>query len=322
MTEPEYMGEVASALDEAFRKEQSKPLRRAYLRSLDMAVRENRIGPSFAQLWVVDRVGQGRWEIWTHFRPWIDRLGERAMPAIFDYLDAIGDAKKASISLPQILRLHGDWFRGNPDLWGKVGYALANSGLHAECCDWLADAPERADAEGWVLANLASSLRHLGRDGEAIAVSREAVLRGGQDHTWSWHLSLAAFGEALSGNAADARELHARLGEGEIQDSFRVMDQLTNALCAVLEASDAPSSKRAFRREVSRLRKELPGMIQPDDRLKRHYADTVASMARRARCWLPWWWRTWPGQLGNLITWIVVVLTVGYYLIASRGCHE
>jgi tetratricopeptide (TPR) repeat protein len=298
VAEPDYLTETSATVDAAFREDLSARARRAYEGCLEHAVKQRRIGTSFARLWTLEQVRAKRWKAWRHFGDWIERLGQRALPAILAYLDGIGDAGKAKAAVPALLRAHGDFLRSDTDAWGKAGYAMTSSGLHAESAAWLADAPARPDAEGWILANLTSSLRHLGREDEAIAVSRAVVARGLHDQTWDWHLSLAAYGATLAGNADEARELLGGIDRDALPATYEVIARMAEALCRVIEG-DTPATRRsAFLREMPEMRRYLRETIRPDGRLRRTYRRTARTMAARAGAWLRWWWRPWPGEIG------------------------
>lgn len=310
--ETEYVYETSNTIHRAFQEKMPRKMRQAYQASLDLAVRERRIGPSFARLWLMDRIGSNRWDVWKHFEDWINRLGERSLPAILEYLDRIGSSGRAGQILPMIVAKHGAFLREYTEAWGKMGYALTTSGLHPANLAWLADAPRRADAEGWILANLVASLRHLDREDEAIQVSREAVGRGLQDQTWDWHLALAAYGDALNGDAKSARRLLSTWGSGESPPTYAAFSRMASAMCEVIENAESGHAKAAFRSELSKLRRDLKDMIKPDGRMRKSYRRTINAMASRAGCWLPVWQRPWPGEIG----WFqAILLVIGFFLV-------
>ncbi len=311
--EIEYVDETASTVDAAFRGDLSFRARLGYERSLEAARAEKRLGTSFAYLWTLQEVRSRRWGAWRSFGDWIERLGERALPAVCAYLDGIGDAKQARAGVPDLLRKHGDWLRLYADAWGKVGYALVNSGLDAEAVEWLAEAPSRPDSEGWIVANLALGLRGLGREDEAVEASRAVLARGLRDTTWDWHHALAAYGAALSGEFAEARRHLDAFDPGGLSGLHSGTARLAEALCRIGGDGSAGPPREVFRREMAELRREFPRGTDCRGRLRRSYLRATREMASRTGSWLPWWWRSPPGEIGwfhgvVLVSWLVVCL--------------
>ncbi len=89
---------------------------------------------------------------------------------------------------------------------------------------------------------------------------------------------------------------------------------MASAMCEVVEHSNTPNARTTLRRELKKLRADLKTMVKPDPRLRNSYRRSTRAMAARARGWLPWWQRSWPGEIG----WFeAILLAIGF--IAMLG---
>lgn len=205
-TQPDMLGPLLDIVQKFFQGHNRK-LHELLGEVVNQVADENRIGPAFAILWVQIQHLKRNWSCWRQLASWMPRLGSRLVPAVATYLDFIGDSRAADPHLSQFVQECGPFLRERGELWGKVSYAFANSGLWRACADWLLPDYRRADAEGWMLSNLAISLHELGDREKAVEVSRHAISQGLHDNTWPMHVALAAHGAAVSGEYEEAQRL-------------------------------------------------------------------------------------------------------------------
>lgn len=308
---------LAELLDTAFSKDLATAWGVRYERLLDELVADDTVGPAFARRFVAREARRKRWAVVRRFDAWLPRFGERAHPALRDLLDAVGEHQAAKGVVKGLIRRHGDRLREDVQLWGKVGYALTAADLDADCVRWLEGGERRPDAEAWMLLNLAGSLRALKRDRQAEAVSLAVVRRGLRDMTWPRHVARAAYGEALAGRPAEARQLLASAptkdGE-ESSPSLELLRALVLALCDVLESPDRATARQRFRMARGRLRAKAEQRSDAALDERRDYAGAITAMARRAGVPWPLYRRGWPGEL-RFGPWLWYVIWGGFVLL-------
>jgi len=173
-------------------------------KELDRAVKQRRIGMAFTSEWIQWRARRGDWKSWIWFSDWIQRGGEDASPALGDYFDLAGDNRTARYFHGFLKTPAAEWCRERTWLYGKIGYALANSENWQATASWLDGAVQRADSEGWLCLNLVLAHLHLGRDTKAAEVACAVRARGLRDHTWPLHGAVAACEAAIGGRVDEA----------------------------------------------------------------------------------------------------------------------
>jgi hypothetical protein len=272
---------------------------RALLESVfDDCVRADRIGPSFATLWVGVQVREDRWECWERFGAWSERMGEPAREAIARFLDLAGASPQGAATLPRLIEAQGPLLRAETLLWGKVGWALTNTARHREAVDWLAGGVDRPDARGWMLANQMRSLKALGLSAEASAISAAVLRRGLHDQTWSMHVSQAAFGAARGGDLAEARAILALPLPEPPKGDWAVLRGLGESLVRVL-STPPPGARAVVREELARLRQLTSTNPSPTSTLVAEYASAIAQMGHHAGSWVPPWRTRYPVRRAN-----------------------
>ena len=126
--------------------------------------------------------------------------------------------------------------RGDTRRWGMIGHALSLAQDDAVLADWMHDWSARADAEPWMLLNLALGLRGLERTDEAAQVSRHAVQLK-PDYTVPYHQAWLALDAAFAG---DREAVEDFLDEGAKLDAYH---QLIAAMAeAILIARDGAAN--------------------------------------------------------------------------------
>lgn len=220
---------------------------------LEAAVADDTINMSFAALFTRRACHRKQWEVRTHFGRWIERAGPQAAEPVAALLDVIGDLREAEGIVPELITTHGDWMRANSLTYGKCGYALANSGLHAETAAWLEGCEKRDDLKGWIASNQVIALWRFHRHAEAGEVAAEVLRRGLRDFTWDWNASAAAFGHALKANISEAQAALAEItGESEPHAEFSWSMELTRSVLRALQLSKDEAG-RVFQEERQRL---------------------------------------------------------------------
>ena len=226
--------------------------------------------------------------------------GEFARHVRGAYLTALTE-RKVSINVIFFIWRMRKALRADTTGWGQAGYALTGCELHRRAVRWMADWQARPDAEGWMLVNLASSLRALRRHGRALEVNRHALtLR--PDHTRPKHLAWVALEDALT-DGGEAREragqLHAEIAprvEGQPQP-FGYLDVLTGQVLAVRGAEGVKAKRAAYREATAVLRKERrkmartfrrnnPATYRAERRVRRRLARDAELVWRRVGLWL------------------------------------
>jgi len=184
-------------------------------------------------------------------------IGHSIRVAMLDKAAATGRRK----FVEKILRRDGEALRGATRSWGAGGYALATFRKYSATVDWLSDWRSRADAEPWMLNNLAISLRALKRDQEAHEVSLHAVgLRG--DQTTPKHHLFLAWDEMMRGEVAAAESRMKKLPK-DGKANFESMHALVTAMIKVAKVS-TDERVMIYKRESSILRQDAWKAIWSD----------------------------------------------------------
>ena len=185
--------------------------------------------------------------------------GEFARQVRGAYLTALTE-RRVSLNVILFVRRMRQVLCADTASWGQVGYAFTGCGLHRRAVRWMADWRTRPGVESWMLLNLASSLRTLGRHDQAVAVNRHALTLP-PDHTRPKHLAWVAVEDALTdGEPSRARaerwyvEIAPQI-EKQAQP-FRYLNVLAGQTLVVRQAEGAEAKRTAYRLAVGVLKKE------------------------------------------------------------------
>lgn len=259
--------------------------------ALEAAVADESIGMSFAGLYTRRACNRKQWDVRRHFAKWIKRGGDGAADPVAAFMEVIGDAREGAGIVPEIIAEHGEWMRRQTRAFGKCGYALVNSGLHADAAVWLEGCEKRADLQGWMAANQVLALWRLGRYLEAANVAAEVLRRELRDNTWDWNAAAAAFGHALAQRTDEAQAaLVVLVGDGEKHADFYWAAELARS---IVRAQKLPrdETRRVFHEERQRLQRVLQHQALKVDpfRARERYRLALAAIAQRGgfRVW-PW----------------------------------
>ncbi len=216
---------------------------------LDGALASLLLNPSAVRgagaLWATRMASRARWRgARTLARALsVPQPGPAALGAAAEWLERLAGMRR-SADVRRFVRRHAARLRPDPSAWGSAGYALCNVGQHRRAVAWLSDWRGRDGLRGWMLLNLAQSLRDLRRVEEAAAVNR-AGLELPEDHTSILHRVHLAVDAALSGGP-DPLDGAALPEKGY----YRWLAELSLAL----RASSAAEPRQAWRAASPHLR--------------------------------------------------------------------
>lgn len=284
--------DCAKVLYEVFVQGVDRALAKLFLQQgFEGPIKARTIGPAFAQVYVTRECLASRYRVSKHFRSWIDRMGEHAVPVILEFLNLIGDARKASEVQPA-LESCGAWMKAHTQLWGAMAYALCNSAEWRLAREWLGDATQRADAEPWMLANLIVCSLNLKDDETSKRVANHMMETGMKDNAFDWPVSIAAYFAAMAGETQTARAHLARYAENDSWNQLRILRMVAMALCEVLEdhSSNRPA---AFRRHHQQLR-DAASRVAATPWAGRLYKQAIQRMRKHCGVWLFPWSESWP----------------------------
>jgi tetratricopeptide (TPR) repeat protein len=197
------------------------------------------------ETWMQRCVARRRWRESGKFLKKLRGRREEWLAAVVPYLNGLAAAKKYD-SVRRILRRHRPDLKSDTRAWGTMGYALMNSARYRSqqkiVSKWMADYASRTDAQAWMLINLAGSLRGMGRDRQARAVS-EYALKLSQDHTADWHVIWLALDESIASQPGEGVRRFAAIDWTKLP---AVQKFLANLATAVIELDRImPQSRKA-----------------------------------------------------------------------------
>ena len=306
---------------------QDTKFKKLIMEAMDAAATGDRIGPSFAMIWIREQAREQRWGSWQHFAAWIRRLQERAVAPIQQFLDLVSDAASAASCVPDLLNHHRDFIQPRTDLWAATGRAMVTSGMFQEAADWMKGAELRPDIRGWMLAIYLIALNALNRTREATEASLAAVRLGLRDDTWGLHVSQAGFGTAMGGDPQRARELLQLLPTHEVPPQWRMLHLLGDALSRVL-ALPKQEAKAVYKEQCTRLRELAKTLPEPTPALSAQYTQGIEAMAQHVGVGLWSWQRKYPkvgsGSTGRSFSFggIPVVMIIIFATQALRFCDD
>lgn len=285
-TQPDMLGPLLSLMLEYFHKVKAS-FKPALDQVLAKVAANNSIGPAFAILWVHREAEKRNWHSWHQLARWLPRLGANLDPAIGTYLDQVGEARAGTPHVEHFIKECGPALRRSGELWGKVSYALANSGNFRACVDWQLPDYQRPDAEGWMLSNLAISLRAIHQADKAEQVSLHAVDTGIRDGSWTTHVAITAHGYARKRCYQEARDLLARESMDDAPPDWRLLALTARTLSEVMPLPPA-QGRPQFRSFLSAAKSMLTRNPVPLQ-TQRDYESAVELMRKHTGAMLmPW----------------------------------
>ncbi len=222
----------------------------------------------------------------------LTRIAVRELDSIFDSPD--GPRRVAAVfhmaNRKDTRDAFGRWVRkrvrppvDDVALWGAAGMVLLDS-YPKSVLDLMGGDFRRPDARGWMLANLATAYRDVGRPALMEEVSLHALTLA-RDHSVWWHRTILAYARYLAGDFAEA----SSLAQVPVEDAlFASLDgALVLCLAGIRSAADARSRRRVVAESVPRIldlarRLERDGEAPFRDRFLRARAREILRAVRSA----------------------------------------
>ena len=213
-----------------------------------------------------------------------------ARAALLELLSMAG-GRGARRVVHSVRRRFGSVCRADDLLWGQMGYALNAVGDRKATVEWLRDWREREGAEGWMLANLASSLRVLGvLDDAAVVADRSVELPPyeGVNARLAW----SALDHALLEDVPTAQERLRSVETLELDPADEFAFELAWAVCVMTPGvADGHEDPLASARErLARARRCNPGWGQVPE-LRQAYRVAGRAIGRHLPGLRGWLWR-------------------------------
>ncbi|HJS09501.1 MAG TPA: tetratricopeptide repeat protein, partial [Pirellulales bacterium] len=177
-------------------------------------------------IWVRRRVAVGDWS-WVRNLPKLVSRGKAGEQTVNEYVALLAQGKRFW-ALVWFVHRNRTWLKANTFAWGSVGYAWMALGKNRRAANWMADWRNRDGLEPWMLSNLASGLRELGRDRQAADVSRRAIELPADIATLTHRLWLAA-------DAVLARQFDEATEHMQSVDRSLLADDDNKALDSVID---------------------------------------------------------------------------------------
>jgi tetratricopeptide (TPR) repeat protein len=240
--------------------------------------------PSLGRVWVERSVARKAWDCVERFEALLER-GEVGHEALGAYIDGLGEPQHKA-RLKECVQRFGEALRGTTRGWGKAGCALTGAEEFTLASAWMHDWRDRADAEPWMLINLAIALRSIERDGEAHAVHEKALSLPEADYTSPFHSVWLAVDAGLAGDPSGVARHLQGIDPESLDDYHRLLHALALAMRTVQESrGNYPAARRQVTDAVATYRS-----LDPDPGLFRTYKQCVRRIARDAGGAGAWLW--------------------------------
>jgi tetratricopeptide (TPR) repeat protein len=229
----------------------SRLQQRELARGLYPLVSDPEVHPELGAVWVSLLFG-------TRFSVSALRIARvrRSHPAAFEaaaraHFEHLGESSGTGTRLTWSVLLLGLAARGNDELWGKVGYALASAHAYVFAELWLAGYARRPATEAWMLHNYRVCALENHRPQAGLRAAERALALP-TDVTLPKHLAFVAFGRAANGDIEGAREIL----EGRAAMNLTGLEQqLFDAARLLVELASTPDDARPeLLRELGRVR--------------------------------------------------------------------
>jgi tetratricopeptide (TPR) repeat protein len=222
------------------------------------------------------------------------RKGEVSNTNVIGICDGLIALKKPAL-IPDVVEALRDQLRADTWTWGSVGRVYCHVHDDRRASEWMSDWASREGAESWMLINLATSLRCLGRDEEARRVNEHALRSARPDYTLPYHEAWIALDEALAGRAEAAQTILDRADRDKLDDYHLLIATFARTVLLTLVAPD----RHAAFTEATRLLAEVARTIGPVGRdaalvaAYRKVVDRIAENCGGITAYLWRYWRRW-----------------------------
>jgi tetratricopeptide (TPR) repeat protein len=272
----------------------------AVQRILEEAMLIDSSPPEVGRQWIYLYTSRRQWSCGKRLRELAVR-SPAGLEAAVAFIHEIYEAKE-KWRFFRFLRSNEDWLRKNTRVWGSIGYALAGFRRHRRLVRWMADWRQRKDAEAWMLVNLVEGLRALGRDNEAIEVSRHALTIPNENNYGS-HRAWLAVEACCQGRIEESRQLLAQLQKVSLTEHYQILRVLAEAVVDMAAASQ-PEKRKVFREVQNRLEIAVTNYkLIPQQPARRRYYHRCLRLIAQYRGGLTaqlWSWSRW------MASWVII----------------
>jgi tetratricopeptide (TPR) repeat protein len=215
------------------------------------------------------------------------------------YVEALGRNARLG-DLDAFLQEHREALRADDDCWGSVAYALCIQDLATRTVQWMEDWQQRKPIKGWMLSNLSTALRQLGRTLEARRIELLAITLPRDNCTDAFMIWLAC-DDALAGRTAEAAERMSQVNTEELNPYNQFLKAFIDGVIE-MQVADAARRKAIFKRLKRVLRRTLKRNrhFLSDKAARQAVEDCIESIAKARGGLLARWWKFrtklgWPG---------------------------
>jgi tetratricopeptide (TPR) repeat protein len=249
---------------------------------------ESEAPPVLGRLWVERALARKEWDCVEQFETLLDR-GDLGHEALWAYVDALGEPEHKA-RLAACVQRFGEALRAKTRGWGKAGCALTGAEEFKLASAWMHDWRDRAEAEPWMLINLAIALRSIERDDEAHAIHERALSLADEDYTSVFHRVWLAVDAGLTGDPASAAMHLNEVDEDKLDDYHHLLYALAEAMLWVQKPADG--RRRAFADAKRHVRDAVESYreLDPDPGLFRTFRRCVKRLAHDAGGPVAWVW--------------------------------
>jgi tetratricopeptide (TPR) repeat protein len=203
--------------------------------------------------------------------------------------DSGGEARAGRSAVYEVLRARTEQLRGDVSLWGTAGYALHTMRDYPRVVAWMADWRDRADAEGWMLVNVAEAHRALGNDAVAHEINTRGLAVSPYGNPRGIHTLWLAADAIFAGDPPSARQMLSGEDFSRLGPPYQFLREMLEATLAVLLAGNRRSAFPAARSRVAAAVAAHPA-FERDGELRALYRKCVRLISRsgvglRGRIW-------------------------------------
>lgn len=254
---------------------------------IDRTLENEDANPLVGRFWMERCMARGDRDCARRIDELLDR-GEIGEEALVAYVEALAHARNVP-PLFAAIEKYRDELRSDTGKWGKIGWAYARVGAFLRAAEWMADWAEHADAQSWMLINLAIAYRATERDEDAHRVSQFALANAEPDATMIFHSVWLAFDDALAGRTVEAARRIAdhEQDRAQLDAYFRVVHAMAQSMVKVQQGGRrAFDSARAELEDAARQNQQLDS----DPAIHRAWKKCVSRMARDSFGVRAWFW--------------------------------
>jgi tetratricopeptide (TPR) repeat protein len=197
--------------------------------------------PMVGGMWVEHLASGGQWKRALELVSELLAKGELGTHAASAFLHLAAQGKQPAW-VRKCLKQHAAALRANDPAWGAAGRALRMLEDDAAVARWMADWAARKQVAAWMLSDLVTSLRRLGRDEETLPLI-EAALALPPDRSRTDFELLRAFEDAAAGRADDAAARLGRLDPTGLHNDQRFLHHLGQALVRLARVDREPQQR-------------------------------------------------------------------------------